>query len=268
MKYNIEGGVNFYDELNKSLKDDKDDKDEMMECLITCMPLTENHVTLECNHKFNYIALYKEIVKQKLVYKTYSQHTLNAKDMQKIREVKLDYFIRCPYCRNIQFDILPYYPEMTLPERYGINSTDINLINLEQCKSKYYYGHDDFTFIMFGVEFKKGQCCKVIGNSMEINDIVCCHQYVSKISGTELLYCRNHYKKGLKEHLLEVKTQQKEADMKLKQEKKQEKKEADLKLKQEKKEAELEAKNIIRIANGKKPLILRKKKTISSVNNE
>ena len=126
MKYNIEGGINFYDELNKSLKDDKDDKDEMMECLITCMPLTENHITLECNHKFNYIALYKEIVKQKLVYKTYSQHTLNAKDMQKFREVKQDYFIRCPYCRNIQFDILPYYPEMTLPEIYGINSTDIN----------------------------------------------------------------------------------------------------------------------------------------------
>ena len=64
MKYNIEGGINFYNELSKSLNNNDNDNnndnnndndnDNDNECLISCMPLTENYVTLECNHKFNY----------------------------------------------------------------------------------------------------------------------------------------------------------------------------------------------------------------------
>ena len=88
MKYNIEGGINFYNELSKSLNnnDNNNDNDNDNECLISCMPLTENYVTLECNHKFNYEPLYKEICQQKFVYKTYASHTLNSKDMQKWRD--------------------------------------------------------------------------------------------------------------------------------------------------------------------------------------
>ena len=83
-KYTIEGNINFYDELYKSLDssddeikcDDENKGDdeikgdheitgnyEMNECQITGLPLGDKSVTLECKHNFNYIPLYREICK-------------------------------------------------------------------------------------------------------------------------------------------------------------------------------------------------------------
>jgi len=165
---------------------------------------------------------------------------------------------------------MPYYPEMNLPRKYGINS-----LELTPCIKRIPHGHDDYTFTLFGITFKKGICANA---DLEDNDVTC-PQYVSEIPDTTISYCRYHYKKALKEHRVsqrnKFKQEKKEADMKIKQEKKeadmkikQEKKEADMKIKQEKKEADkqskLDAKNQIRIASGKKPLMLRKKTTICS----
>ena len=51
--YLIEGGLNFYDELNNS--DCEEDYDN--NCLITNEPLIDKFVKMECGHKFNYIPL-------------------------------------------------------------------------------------------------------------------------------------------------------------------------------------------------------------------
>lgn len=273
MKYNVEGNINFYNELYKS-QDNNESFDNVPECLITCLPLIENYVTLECNHTFNYQALYKEICKQKYVFRTYASHVLNSKDLQKIRDSKLDYFIRCPYCRNIQFTILPYYEEMNLPKKYGINSLDISIREdiIHPTTYNYIgYGHDDYQFTYYGTVFKKGSCCNVTCNDTDItNDIVLCGQkYVSKIPNTELTFCKYHYKNGLKKHLFELKIQKlqekKTASIKLKEDKKN----AAIKLKEDKqkqkddeKQKLLEEKNALRIASGKKPLVLRKKKKV------
>ena len=65
MKYNIEGQIDFFSELYKSLDEvDKTDTDNNI-CLITNEPLTENFVQLECKHKFNYIPLYNDLVNHK-----------------------------------------------------------------------------------------------------------------------------------------------------------------------------------------------------------
>ena len=61
-KYNIEGGIDFFAELYKSLdvkeNEEKSDEDKNR-CLISNQPLIDKHVILKCGHKF---------VKKKNVY--------------------------------------------------------------------------------------------------------------------------------------------------------------------------------------------------------
>ncbi len=154
-KYNIEGNINFYDELFKSL-DESDDDDDTKRCQITGLPLDDKAVTLECNHHFNYDALYKEICKQKFDFKTYEVHHLSKNEQIKFLATKLDYYIKCPYCRNMSFSILPYYEELGLPKKYGINSLDNTLPDKISLTHNMYssYGSDDYTFVQWGVNFK------------------------------------------------------------------------------------------------------------------
>ena len=62
MKYIIEDNINFFDELNS------DDCDPNNTCLIENKPLVDNFITLSCGHKFNYLPIYNEIIKQKTKY--------------------------------------------------------------------------------------------------------------------------------------------------------------------------------------------------------
>ena len=60
--YKIEGNIDFYGSLYSSLDYDSDNEpdteDKTQVCEITGQKLVANFVTLECNHKFNYDALY------------------------------------------------------------------------------------------------------------------------------------------------------------------------------------------------------------------
>ena len=195
-KYIIEGNLNFQEELYKLLDEDSDNEDEL--CQITGLPLKDKYVLLECNHHFNYDALYKEIYKQKYEFKTYQINALTKKEQQKLNNSKLDYFIKCPYCRNIQFTILPYYKELGLKELYGINS-----LYKRQDKQEQYntndpqYGDKNYTFISYyGVTFKYGKCCKINGN--DIFGYNCQVKYVAPIPNTKLDYCSFHYIEELK----------------------------------------------------------------------
>jgi hypothetical protein len=194
-KYTIEGNINFQDELYKLLDIDSDDEDNL--CQITGMPLTDNHVILECNHKFNYDVLYKEIYNQKFKFKTYDIVTLSKKDKQKFTDSGLDYYIKCPYCRNIQFTILPYYKELGLKEIYGINSLDKTLPNsMVICGSSCNilpFSHDNYTYKLYGKIFKKGTCCEKINSFGD----ECPHKFVTYISETQSHYCKYHYKEAI-----------------------------------------------------------------------
>jgi len=254
-KYKVEGGINFYEELFKSLDDDSDNEDTL--CQITGFPLKNHFVTLECNHKFNYKPLYKEIYRQKFHFKTYDLYSLTKKDLMNYKLSKVDYYIKCPYCRSIQFSILPYYDDMGLAPIYGINSLDPSLPgkiegvnnNSIPLYSGVYYGHDDFVFNMFGVSFKKGTCSNNIG------DCPCKSKYVSQILNTDLYYCKYHYKKGLRDYKLAEKTKQ----MELKKKEKEEMMDMRKKL--------FEEKNAERLKNGLPPLkrLVMKKKVENEV---
>lgn len=142
-KYIVEGGFNFYEELYKSLDDvivdtpiqadisidsQNTTNDYNNVCLISNLPLTDNFVTLECKHKFNYMPLYNDLVNHKKKYNTMERKTLKCTE------------IRCPYCRNIQNKLLPYYDDIAVSKVHGVNHINESTLIMNQfdnvsCKS-------------------------------------------------------------------------------------------------------------------------------------
>jgi hypothetical protein len=117
-KYLIEGAIDFYSELYKSLDEDennfKTEEDNNL-CLITKQPLTTNYVTMECGHKFNYVPLFKDI----------DNHKRNFNNMEGNSGRLGKNEIRCPYCRKKQTTLLPYYENIGVPKVIGVNQTYI-----------------------------------------------------------------------------------------------------------------------------------------------
>jgi hypothetical protein len=110
-KYTIEGNVNFYDELYKSLDVEEELEDDTHICLITHLPLTDKHVVMECGHKFNYMPIYYDIVNHKKIFNGMEGSHGKLHITQ----------IRCPYCRKKQCTLLPYYEELGLAKVNGVN---------------------------------------------------------------------------------------------------------------------------------------------------
>lgn len=228
-KYKIEGNLNFYDELYKSL-DENNALDEKDLCLITNTPLTENYVTLECNHKFNYVAIYNDILNHKKKF-----NSLEAKHLKTGQ-------IRCPYCRNIQNNLLPYYNISGIKKCSGVNWVDENNT----------MSHYDFI----------GNCCFLKtstdsnGNIININ----CSYNFCKIIGDKM-YCPQHYRVALKEYNHMIKLKEKEEQKKAKKEEKQKTKDE---LKKAKEEAKQLMKTQLSINSGENVVI----STLSSLNSQ
>lgn len=122
MKYNIENNIDFYNELYGSLCDNEKtdtssgDENTIELCLISNLPLVNNFVKLKCGHKFNYGPLYKDIFNHKKKFNNMEQIKTKLKQNQ----------IRCPYCRNVQDELLPYYENFGFPKEHGVNFFDVN----------------------------------------------------------------------------------------------------------------------------------------------
>ena len=116
-KYNIEGGIDFFGELYKSLdvndNINKTEEDDNL-CLITYQALQDKFVQLECGHKFNYTPLYLDIKNHKQKFNNMEGQSTRLN----INE------IRCPYCRKIHKNLLEYYEELGLPKINGVNYVD------------------------------------------------------------------------------------------------------------------------------------------------
>lgn len=117
----------FFKLLNEELNKDYENKDDNENvCLISYEPLEKDHIKLECNHSFNYEPLYNEVYNQKL-------HQSNN-EIQKLLKNQ----IKCPYCRNIQFDLLP-------PRDGYLNVKNVNFplkycMKLNKCNYKFKRG--------------------------------------------------------------------------------------------------------------------------------
>jgi len=114
MNYSIEGGLDFMEELNNSIKESSINDNNV--CLISNNKLDSSHITLDCGHKYNYLPIYNEVLYQKT--KTYTDNIKLG-----IRQIK------CPYCRTIQNSLLPQIKGYNLVS--GVNSP------LKYCKCLY-----------------------------------------------------------------------------------------------------------------------------------
>jgi hypothetical protein len=141
MKYKIEGDIDFFKELS-DLKNEINsnnalnvEKENIHTCLITCEPLTDFFVVMSCGHKFNYIPLYKDIYNHKKKFNSMESGGQHLK----LNE------IRCPYCRNKQKGVLPFYKELGLEKVNGVNiilDTKENIYT--KCNVEFIYKKCDF----------------------------------------------------------------------------------------------------------------------------
>jgi hypothetical protein len=215
-KYNIEGNIDFFNELYKSLDDLNEQNDDSNLCLITNQPLVDKFVTLKCGHKFNYVALYNDLINHNTKFNSLeaSNGRLSGNE------------IRCPYCRSKENSVLPYYEELGLKKVSGVNSEykDVSVI-YHQKRCEYLIPNGNFdpssnNIIEIGTA-KDYYNCKFYK---------CFHTYTSQLDDTyedKKCYCWYHKKIVLKQY-------KKQASDKLKQEKQQ--------LKEQVKKAKEEAK--------------------------
>ena len=110
--YVIEDNIDFYNEL---IKDDAelDTDDSSSYCLISQTPLLPNSISLLCGHKFNYEPLLNDIKNHKNIFNSLERNYLSTIE------------IRCPYCRSIQKQLLPY--DTLYPKIHGVNFLDENI---------------------------------------------------------------------------------------------------------------------------------------------
>ena len=108
INYIIEGNYDFKKEMANNNDNGSNNNSINELCLVSQEPLTKSHIKLPCDHRFNYMALYNEVSKQKQknLYQTY---TLKLNQM------------KCPYCRVVFDKFLPYIPSECAERTNGVN---------------------------------------------------------------------------------------------------------------------------------------------------
>jgi len=226
MKYIIEDNFDFYKELKNSLEVnvnyDGSEKvecinsyEEIDTCLISNSKLEDYWVELSCGHKFNYGPLFKDILNYKRKFNNMEQTRFKLKMNE----------IRCPYCRKIQQELLPYYKELNFPKEHGINY-------LDPLKSNYCYDYvSSPNFCQFPTVFTDNSGNVIVNKCSHYGHT---HYVLKEKYGNSNKYCYLHKKVLLKE------IKQKEKD-KIKIEK--------LLLKEEAKKKKLELKQLLKNNN-------------------
>jgi len=228
VKYQIEGNISFYEELYKSL-DEEEGENDIGVCLITDNPLTAHSVTMDCGHKFNYEPLYNDILNHKKKYNNMERCILKTME------------IRCPYCRKVQKNLLPYYEELGLGKVHGVNYID----ELIQIKESTGYSN----------KWEHGVCCFEWFDPSQNIAIPCKNTQVMLVEPTGKKYCYHHRYIAQKQFIAKKK-------LELREKQKMEKRNAKLEAKKEKevekaniKKQKLEEKLKLKEENAKKPRI-------------
>jgi len=194
--YILEDSINFWDMLND---DDGDDNNDNV-CFLTKVPLTKNHIILECGHKFNYFALIEE-VKQQKTRKVYS----NPYNFSYCNQ------FYCPYCRTIIKGVLPYIPHEFEEKIKYVNypaSSSIKHHNCcytylsgknkgQQCSSFSAFESDIGTYCLKHYGMSKNKYSKSIQN----NEII---QNNKSIQNNEIEFSNRHTVKEIKELLKQL----------------------------------------------------------------
>jgi len=145
IQYSIEGDIDFFKEL-QTIQTEKPETEDTNKCMLSDEMLRPDAITLVCGHKFNYKPLFAEVLMQKcsILPKNMASSmtasyvhlnnshihnnnhnlnhnqnhtnentviTLNYNASMNMETMKLNYNeIKCPYCRTVTSQLLPYYP--------------------------------------------------------------------------------------------------------------------------------------------------------------
>jgi hypothetical protein len=267
-KYNVEGDIDFFAELYKSLDDEENKnktEDDDKICLITKKPLTDKFVEMSCGHKFNYIPLYYDILNHKKKFNNMEGSTTRLKQNE----------MRCPYCRKRSVGLLPHYEELNLPKVSGVNYLDTNYnVETDSTPVSSYYKKCEFLTPNIYFNFNSTNVVEIYTSDLNLEDckyIKCTHMgtqihydQLNDNYGDDKHYCWNHKKIVIKNKKKQIADKVKEDKLKLKKEEKLKLNEEKLKLKQKENEEKLKLKEEL-----KKSVQMAKmnKKTKPSVNN-
>ena len=115
--------INIFNDLlkeeNSDNQDNQDNQDTL--CLIDGLKLENNFIKLDCGHSFNYMALHNEIVYQK---------TKKILDNARLRLNE----IKCPYCRKISNNLLPYFKYYNIEQIKGVNYPNNYSLKMNSCQ--------------------------------------------------------------------------------------------------------------------------------------
>ena len=228
--YIIEGNIDFFSDLYKSLDENK--KNECYEkndlCLISNEPLVDKFIKLECGHKFNYVPLFYDIKNHKQKFNT-MEGTHN----------KLNYNeIRCPYCRHKIVGVLPYYEEFGFSKLHGVNYLNPNYVPGYSYKKCEYINKNVTTTTTITEDNINNNCCNM-GTQLNYsgNGI-----FEEENYGDNKYYCWIHKKQMIKIYKKEKLIKEKEILKKQKIEEKQKLIEEKKKVKEEKEKEKLQEK--------------------------
>jgi hypothetical protein len=260
-KYNIEGDIDFFSELYKSLDNEenncKTEEDNNL-CLITNQPLVDKFVTMDCGHKFNYSPLFNDLVNHKKKFNNMEGTSTHLKMNE----------IRCPYCRKKNTGLLPYYEELGLAKITGVNYIDINYSIANDIDSMYPKCYNPCEFLTPNIYFNPNSqnIIEIYKSNLKIEDckFIKCKHMGTQINNNynnfdigiddEKYYCWNHKKIIINKYKKDKSDKAKEEAKKLKEKEKQLKKEAKEKEKEEKQKIKEELKKTIKAAKTNKSI--------------
>jgi hypothetical protein len=182
-KYIVEDGIHFYDELKKSANSILDVEDDR--CLISNQALiVDQTVTMECGHKFNYVPLFLDLVNHKRKFNSMERTILKTIE------------IRCPYCRHIQKNLLPYQDLPGVEKVHGVNYVNDLISLIVQPSDKVF----------------KGKCAyhSLIQQTSGVWETVSClNNYVLHVDMLDKDYCSFHKYKAIQEYMKQKKVEEK-----------------------------------------------------------
>jgi hypothetical protein len=236
-KYKIEGNIDFFEELYKSLDNEENLDEDTNTCLITNQLLTDKFIQLQCGHKFNYIPLFLDIKNHKQKFNALEGNSTRLENNE----------IRCPYCRNKHSGVLPYYEEFGYAKINGVNHYDPSV------KGYQGYSYKQCEYLSLNPNYDPSGNLQMETNKNNTGNVkfFVCYASGSKINieNSELnndnkCYCYKHKNIVIKAHNKKISEKAKEEAKAKKLLEKQEAKEEKAKAKEEKEKAkELKKKN-------------------------
>lgn len=219
INYIINSDFDFYSELNKLIQEPEKEETNDNVCLITNMPLTDNHIQLRCKHKFNYVPLVNDLKNHKKKFNNMEVYKLKTNE------------IRCPYCRSKQKELLPYYENMGVEKYHGINYID-ELLEMKTIMNNCNHNH------------KNGECDynNILLYPNE-QPLICQSHYVYNCPYDGKKYCYSHNKIMIKHFYNQKKLADKQAKEDAKMVANQKKENAKMVAKQKKEDAKQAKKN-------------------------